>query len=258
MSFKQAPGIDLKTHALFLDLDGTLAPFEIHPSLVGPDARRSSILRQLQGLLDGRIAIVSGRRISDIDRILGREVLAVAGAHGLERRTPGGQTQVVAPHSSVGRAHEALLAVAADHPGVLLEMKGLSIALHYRARPELAERLSLIAAEISRSTGLGLQAGDKVLELLTPGPDKGDAVRAFMSEPPFVGTRAVYVGDDLTDESAFQAVRALGGFGVLVGPPRATAASYRLAGVEEVLEWLEGQKPYARQQSEHPEVACLG
>ncbi len=255
MSLEEAPGIDLNTHALFLDLDGTLAPFEIDPASVGPDPRRSLLLRQLDRWLNGRIAIVSGRRISDIDRILDGQVLAVAGAHGLERRTACGQTHGVAPHSAVRRARQALLAVAADHPGVLVEMKGLSIALHYRGRPELAHRLAPVVAAIAHATGLVLQAGDKVLELRTPGPNKGDAVQGFMTEPPFKGTRPIYVGDDLTDESAFQAVSALGGFGVLVGPPRPTAAHYRLSGVEAVLSWLDGQRPSAHKPAKHWEVA---
>jgi trehalose 6-phosphate phosphatase len=239
MFLERAPGIDLGAHALFLDLDGTLASFQIDPASVGPDARRSAILRRLDAWLDGRLAIVSGRRISDIDRILGAQVLAVAGGHGLERRTADGRIQSEAPHIAVRRTHEALLSIAADHPGLLVEMKGLSVALHYRARPELAERLAPIAAELCLSTGLVLQAGDKVLELRTPGADKGDAVWAFMAETPFAGARPVYLGDDLTDESAFRAVRALGGFGVLVGAPRPTAARYRLASVDAVLDWLD-------------------
>jgi trehalose 6-phosphate phosphatase len=78
-----------------------------------------------------------------------------------------------------------------------------------------------------------------VVELRPAGADKGDAVRAFMSEPVFAGARPVFMGDDLTDEHAFSAVAALGGAGILVGPERETAAKYRLAGVAAVAEWLE-------------------
>ena len=99
--------------------------------------------------------------------------------------------------------------------------------------------------DIRLDTGLVLQAGDCVFELRTPGPDKGGAVRAFMSEAPFAGARPLYLGDDLTDESAFRAVAALGGFGVLVGPPRPTAALYRLEDVEDALNWLDGLGPDA-------------
>jgi trehalose 6-phosphate phosphatase len=254
MTLEGVQEINLCTHALFLDLDGTIASFQIDPAAVRYDARRNAILRRLDVWLGGRLAIVSGRRISDIDRILDRQVPAVAGAHGLERRTAGRQVKVQEPHIAVNRVHEALVAIAADHPGLRVEMKGLSVALHYRARPELGARLAPIAAELCASTGLVLQAGDQVLELRTPGSDKGDAVRAFMTEPPFAKARPVYMGDDLTDESAFQAVRALGGFGVLVGPPRQTAARYRLANVEAALDWLDGLRPGATP-ARHPAVA---
>jgi trehalose 6-phosphate phosphatase len=209
---------------------------------VGPDARRRALLRRLGVWLDGRLAVISGRRIADIDRILSGEILTVAGVHGLERRTAEARVDAE-PHPAVGRAQDALLALAAAEPGLKVEMKALAVALHYRARPDLGERLTPIVADLCAATGLILQRGDKVLELRTPGPDKGDAVRAFMADPPFAGARPVYVGDDLTDESAFAAAQALGGFGVLVGDARPTAARYRLAGVEAVLDWLDALRP---------------
>ncbi len=78
-----------------------------------------------------------------------------------------------------------------------------------------------------------------VLELKTPGADKGTAVTAFMQEAPFKGAVPVMLGDDLTDEYGFEAAAALGGYGVLVGPERETAARYRLDDVDAVLTWLE-------------------
>jgi trehalose 6-phosphate phosphatase len=77
-----------------------------------------------------------------------------------------------------------------------------------------------------------------VAELRPPGPDKGDAVRALMAEPPFAGARPVVVGDDLTDEHAFEAAASLGGAGVLVGPSRSSTASWRLEDVAAVGRWL--------------------
>jgi len=128
--------------------------------------------------------------------------------------------------------------VAAAHPGVFCEAKGLSVALHYRARPDLALQMAEAVRPLERDTGLMLQRGDHVLELRTPGADKGDAVRAFMTEPPFNTGQPVFIGDDLSDESGFRAVSALGGFGVLVGERRRTAARYSLQGVDAVLDWL--------------------
>ena len=84
-----------------------------------------------------------------------------------------------------------------------------------------------------------------VAELRTPGPDKGDALAAFMAEPPFAGARPIFVGDDLTDEHGFAAAAALGGFGVLVGPARPTQARARLDDVEAVHAWLAAAVPQA-------------
>jgi trehalose 6-phosphate phosphatase len=254
MSLERAPEIDICSDALFLDLDGTLAPFEIDPAAVAPERRRSAILRRLNILLDGRLAIVSGRRIADIDRILDGQVFAAAGAHGLERRTAGSRFEAE-PHPGVAQAQAALLALAAEHPDLLVEMKGLGVALHYRSRPELAERLSPTVAGLSNTLGLAFQAGDHVFELRTPGADKGDAIYAFMAESPFAGARPVYVGDDLSDESAFRAVRALGGFGVIVGTRKPTAARYRLASVEAVLDWLDDLTPTAVEPARRRAVA---
>jgi len=78
-----------------------------------------------------------------------------------------------------------------------------------------------------------------VVEFLTPGMDKGRAIRAFMVEPPFVDTVPVFLGDDLTDEDGFRVVGTFGGTGILVGPLRETFADYRLGNVAAVLHWLE-------------------
>jgi trehalose 6-phosphate phosphatase len=78
-----------------------------------------------------------------------------------------------------------------------------------------------------------------VVELRTPGQDKGQSVAAFLRERPFMGATPIFVGDDLTDEDGFAAAARLGGYGVLVGPMRPTAASYRLADTEAVTAWLE-------------------
>lgn len=102
------PAVDPSDCALFLDLDGTLAPFEVDPAAVGPNKRRNAILRRLVDRLDGRLAVISGRRIADIDRILLGIVPIVAGAHGLERRSARGWL-ATEPHPAVVMAHQALI-----------------------------------------------------------------------------------------------------------------------------------------------------
>jgi trehalose 6-phosphate phosphatase len=225
--------------ALFLDLDGTLAPIAARPQDVRPDPRRTSLLERLAARLDGRLAVVSGRTLADVDRILEDCVAAVAAVHGLVRRDAKGRVFAARPHPRLPQAAEALHAFAARDSGLIVEEKGLSAALHYRLAGRYADAARACAAEVAAETGLALQDGDMVEELRTPGADKGDSVRAFMAEPPFAGARPVFVGDDATDEAGFAAARALGGIGVAVGAPRATSAMFRLPDVDAALAWLE-------------------
>jgi trehalose 6-phosphate phosphatase len=225
--------------ALFLDLDGTLAEIEPRPGDVGPAPWRTALLHRLGERLGGRLAVISGRSLEEVDRILEGSVTAVGAVHGLVRRRADGSLEQAAPDPGMSGALERLQAVAASNPGLTLEDKGLSAALHYRLAPEAAEQVRAEARSIAADTGLRLQLGDMLVELCTPGLDKGSALRAFMQEPPFAGALPVFVGDDLTDEHGFRAARALGGVSVLVGPLRPTFADLRLDGVDEVRAWLE-------------------
>ena len=124
-------------------------------------------------------------------------------------------------------------------PRLLVEDKSLSMTMHYRQAPDRAQEVIDLAEKIATLTGLTLQPGDMVVELRTPGASKGDSIRAFMTEQPFRGHQPIFLGDDLTDEHGFFAVRQLGGYGILVGPDRKTTATYRMEGVEAALTWLE-------------------
>ena len=234
------PPSRLERPALFLDMDGVLAPLEPKPGDVGPVSRRTALLRRLVERLDGRVAVVSGRTLAEIDRIAEAASPAASGVHGLERRRPDGSLERAEPHPGVRQAVTAFDHFAADRPGMIVEDKGMSAGLHYRGAQGFAAEAAALARRLASETGLTLQAGDLGVELKTPGTSKGTAVRAFMAEAPFAGGLPVMVGDDLTDEDGFEAAAALGGFGVLVGPERATAARYRLEDVEAVLGWLEG------------------
>jgi trehalose 6-phosphate phosphatase len=240
------PPVALQKPALFLDLDGVLAPLASTPDAVGPDARRTEVLRRLTDRLDGRVAIVSGRTLGEIDRISDGAARAASGVHGLQRRRGDGTFANRAPDPAVRRAVAAFDAFAADRPGVIVEDKTLAAGLHYRQAPDVSAEALVLAATLARETGLALQPGSMVLELKTPGTDKGAALTAFMAEAPFRGAVPIMVGDDLTDEHGFEAAEALGGFGILVGSERPTAARYRLDDVAAVLDWLdliEGGQP---------------
>lgn len=234
-----SPPVRADGMALFLDMDGVLAPLAPTPAAVGPVARRTLALKAIERRLGGRVAIVSGRTIAEIDRISDRALAAASGVHGLERRRPDGSIERGAADEGVAQALDAFTRFAATRPGMIVEDKGVSAGLHYRQAPAEARAAEALANRLQFETGLTLQPGHMVLELKTPGADKGTAVAAFMREAPFKGAIPVMLGDDLTDEYGFEAAAALGGYGVLVGPPRTTAARYRLADVDAVLDWLE-------------------
>lgn len=231
------PPLDASATALFLDLDGTLAPIEARPDQVLADPERTRLLRAAVQRLGGRLAVVSGRSLADLDRILEGAAPAAAAVHGLVRRTAAGAVMTRPPHPGLNTAR-VMLDRLTDRPGILIEDKALGLAVHYRRAPEREAEVIDIARRTAATTGLVLQLGSMVAELRTPGADKGASVRAFMAEAPFAGAVPVFVGDDLTDEDGFAAAAELGGYGVLVGQERPTKARYRLRDVDAVLRWL--------------------
>ena len=228
----------LEGAALFLDFDGTLVELAEAPDAIRVSAAVPHLLRRLAARLEGRLALVTGRSIEGLERHLGCSGLAVSGSHGLELRLADGRAIPVARPHDLAAARRRLAALADQHPGLLVEDKPFGIALHYRQAPDQAERAAAVMAELARESGLTLQEGKMVIELRPAGADKGDAVRIFMQQPEFAGARPLFLGDDLTDEHAFEAAAALGGAGILVGPPRPTAAGWRLDDVNSAIAWL--------------------
>ena len=232
------PPVHLPRPALFLDMDGVLAPLADTPDAVVPHPERTAALRAVADRLDHRVAIISGRTIAEIDRIAEASAASASGVHGLERRRADGSLHRAQAAPAVREAVAAFETFARTRPGIIVEDKAVSAGLHYRGAPAEGEAAMALARKLADETGLALQAGNLVVELKTPGSSKGTALTAFMREPPFAGAVPVMLGDDLTDEDGFRAAEALGGFGVLVGPPRQTAARYGLPDVAAVLAWL--------------------
>jgi trehalose 6-phosphate phosphatase len=214
--------------ALFLDFDGTMVDLAPQPNAVHVPEPLITVLQDLQGYLQGAVAVISGRPIAQLDEYLHPLRLAVAGVHGAERRDRDGTLHLLNTHP-LDHVEEAARALASQHPGLLVENKRGSLALHYRQSPEL-ETLCVAAMQqaVQESPGLTLLRGKMVVEAKPGGASKGKAIEDFMAEAPFTGRTPVFIGDDITDEVGFSTVQRLGGLGIKVGEG-ATVAWRRLA-----------------------------
>jgi trehalose 6-phosphate phosphatase len=236
--------------ALFLDVDGTLLEIAPRPELVFVPPTLPLLLDRLAAVRGGALALVSGRPLADIDRLFRPWRGPAAGVHGAERRRADGSLVAAGDDSPADLAAAAALnrlrPVLADAlrrmPGVFLEDKGRSLALHYRAAPERGpEILDLARTWVQGGDdNLRLITGKMVVEMQPRFYGKDGAIAAFMAEPPFRGRVAVFVGDDTTDEDGFAEVNRLGGVSIRIGGSAPTAAVYALPSVSAALEWLGG------------------
>lgn len=236
----------LSDASLFLDLDGTLLEIAAHPEEVVVDNSLKNLLTRLLQSLSGRVAVVSGRPAAEVRDLLGLRDLAIAGSHGAESSFAGDTDAPPAESAPPPHLREELRRLAERHPGVLIETKPFGLAIHYRLAPSAAEACLTLAQDIAAAEGFELQPGKMVVEIKYHRYDKGDAVRLFMARAPMRYGRPLFIGDDLTDEAGFAAARALGGAGILVGPPRKTCATYGLDDVGQALRWLSQGDAVAR------------
>ncbi len=238
--YSPPPHIRAQDVSLFLDFDGTLVELADRPDGVVVAATLAPLLERIAGSLDGRLAIVSGRSVAQIDSLLGSiaDRLALVGSHGGEVRLPG--AEVIAPKRPEAlRDAENLFADAfAGETGVIMEVKSLGVAVHYRLAPSAGPRAHALAEDMGARNGLLVQKGKMMVELRATGHDKGSGIAALMDVAPFGGHDPVFLGDDDTDEPGFAWCEAAGGFGVLVGPARPTEARYGLPDVAAVHGWL--------------------
>ncbi len=226
--------------AYFFDIDGTLADIADSPGGVRLDPALRRLIQDLYAAAGGAVALISGRTIPDIDALMEGVRLPAAGQHGTERRDAAGRiTHHAAPVAQLDWAHDQLAVAAARRPGLLLEHKGLSLALHYRRAPRLGGYAHRLVRSLLPKLGgkYCVQAGKRIVELKPAGKDKGVAVVEFMAEEPFRGRTAVFLGDDLTDEYGFATVNRLKGHSIKVGAGP-TAARFRLRNVAAVRAWL--------------------
>lgn len=238
INFPPTPCIDW---CYFLDVDGTLIEIADSPDGVLVDTALLELIAGLHRATGGAVALISGRALSDLDRRLGNLRLPMAGQHGLERRDVSGRLWMhAAPPAAKQMIQEALAPVIASHPGLLLEDKGLALALHYRQAPQLAAYARRLMARLARNAGadLEVQYGKCVAEIKPSGVDKGTAVAEYLKESPFRERRPVFIGDDLNDEHGFAEANKRDGITIKVGKGR-SCARFRLPDVTAVRFWLE-------------------
>jgi trehalose 6-phosphate phosphatase len=236
--------------ALLIDVDGTLLEIAPRPELVEVPPGLPDLLQRLAGERGGALALISGRPIADLDRLFQPWRGAAAGLHGIERRTadgnwaPSGDSEAdCIAAAALDRLRPDLAALAEQRPGLWLEDKGRTLALHYRAIPEAGPAIRDAATRLLRERGdaLRLIPGKMVVEFQPRHHGKGNAIAAFMEEPPFRGRVPVFLGDDTTDEEGFAEVNRRGGISIRVGPPAGdSVAVYQLPSVTEARDWLAG------------------
>ena len=210
--------LDLKKIALLLDVDGTIVDIGPSPDEVQVSDTLLRSLTRLNELSGGAIALVSGRRIGDLDRLFSPLVLPSIGCHGAEMRVNGGEILYWAKPLPADLRLRLSSAVGIG-PGVVVEDKNYSLALHYRKAPEHAEQLRkhIAAARTAfAAEPTELLLGKAMFEVKRPGISKGEGIGKLMAHAPFSGRMPVFIGDDVTDESVFEILPKIGGKGFSV------------------------------------------
>jgi trehalose 6-phosphate phosphatase len=209
---------------LFCDFDGTLSAIVERPEDAAPLPGVVEVLDRLAGSL-GRVAILSGRPVAFVGQFFPSSV-AVAGLYGLEQRIEG----EIRDHPSAGAWREVVADVVAGAvsgpDGMRVESKGLSLTLHYRGRPDLAGAVEAWARTQAARSGLELRAAKMSFELHPPiAADKGTVLAELAVDLSAVA----FIGDDVGDLDAFDALDRLDGTGVrtvraaVQGPEQAAA-----------------------------------
>jgi len=211
----------LERCAFLLDIDGTLLDFAPAPDqVVVPKGLRSS-LQALFERTKGALAFVSGRAITDIDRIFAPFIFPAVGGHGAEMRvSPKENACATAAQPLSEDLKKRFIALAELSKGILIEDKGYSIAIHYRLAPEaereIFTRVGAIRGELSEAP-IDILPGKRVVEIKSSGFSKASGVRELMTHRPFKGRCPIFLGDDVTDDSVFAIMPDLKGISFSVG-----------------------------------------
>jgi trehalose 6-phosphate phosphatase len=227
--------------AVLLDIDGTLLDLAPTPREVWVPPGLANTLKRLHEKTSGALALVSGRSLNDIDLIFAPEQFPAVGGHGAEMRLAS-DSEAVAVHAPPmdKELKRRLAAIAKLSPGILLEDKGYSLALHYRLAPHaekaIYEAVSLIRADLPNAP-IEILPGKCVCEIKHSGFTKATGVRELMTHAPFRGRLPFFIGDDVTDESVFAIMPDFGGLAFSVGR-RAQGVAGHFDEPRDVRAWL--------------------
>jgi trehalose 6-phosphate phosphatase len=227
--------------ALLFDIDGTLIDLAPTPDGVFTPPELPGQLHELWRRTSGALALVSGRMIGDIDRIMRPVKLPAVGGHGAEMRMLASSEVQAAPVKPMDpHLKKRFTAIANFSSGILIEDKGYSLALHYRLAPH-AERyifssVAAIQADLPDAP-IEVLNGKFVVEIKHEGFSKATAVRQLMEQPPFAGRRPIFLGDDVTDESVFAIMPDIDGIAYSVGR-KAQGVAGHFDAPHDVRQWL--------------------
>jgi trehalose-phosphatase len=206
---------------LLLDYDGTLAPFRVDRFQARPWAGVRELLGAIQRQGRTKMVIVTGRPAAEIAPLLGLDPpLETWGLHGAERLYPDGRRELEQATPAVQKALDELReTLKRDSLGGLFEDKANAVVMHWRGvsrkkAEQIEQRTRELFEPLARLEGLALLEFEAGLELRV-GRNKGEAVEAILAEAGGLGAGPVaFLGDDITDEAAFRAVRRLGRLGL--------------------------------------------
>lgn len=212
--------MDIETRALslFLDFDGTLIDIASRPDAVTVPQDLLPLLSSLHGQLNGAVAIVSGRPLPDLLRLLPQCPVALVAEHGAIIRTPQGRQGPLGRRRTVPKAvADHVRSEIAGLDGVLLEEKQSCLTVHYRQAPEHHDAIeAILTRAMLRWPAFRISTAKMALELRPRGLDKGTAVQRLMQFEPYRGRVPLFIGDDATDEDGIRACLLMGGRGMRV------------------------------------------
>ena len=234
------PTLDLREIALFLDYDGTLIPYGGSALMQSrPDPTLPPLLDRLIEGTSRATALVSGRGVAELEALIAPTRLPISGTHGAElRQTADAELEVLFPTEGLEELVAVWEKLAAGMPGLRLEVKHMTLVVHYHDLVNRKDEILEHSQHISETRpAFAPQAGHGCIEFKPAGADKGLGIARLMELETFAGRRPVFIGDDIPDEAGFAVVNSLGGISIRVGAGE-TQARHRLYDVAALRGWL--------------------